>query len=77
MSFFVAVGLTSTTASAVASGTSASRILYAMGRENVLPKKNLRLSITEIPDTCVQYFTHWWDCVKRSFLKSNDSCITY
>ncbi|OIK16865.1 Putrescine importer PuuP [Bacillus sp. MUM 116] len=39
MSFFVAVGLTSTFASAVASGTSASRILYAMGRENVLPKK--------------------------------------
>ncbi|MED4691396.1 APC family permease [Peribacillus frigoritolerans] len=39
VSFFVAVGLTSTTASAVASGTSASRILYAMGRENVLPKK--------------------------------------
>ncbi|MEH7107928.1 APC family permease [Bacillus sp. JJ1764] len=39
MSFFIAVGLTSTFASAVASGTSASRILYAMGRENVLPKK--------------------------------------
>ncbi|RJS59361.1 APC family permease [Bacillus sp. PK3_68] len=39
VSFFIAVGLTSTTASAVASGTSASRILYAMGRENVLPKK--------------------------------------
>ncbi|PEK98865.1 APC family permease [Bacillus sp. AFS017336] len=38
-SFFVVVGLTATTASAIASGTSASRILYSMGRENVLPKK--------------------------------------
>ncbi|MFM1653622.1 APC family permease [Brevibacillus sp. B_LB10_24] len=38
-SIFVAIGLTAGFASAVASGTSASRILYAMGRENVLPKK--------------------------------------
>ncbi|MGC4379241.1 APC family permease [Fictibacillus sp. Mic-4] len=38
-SFIVAVGLTASFASSVASGTSASRILYAMGRENVLPKK--------------------------------------
>ncbi|WP_312108026.1 APC family permease [Brevibacillus reuszeri] len=38
-SIVVAVGLTAGFASAVASGTSASRILYAMGRENVLPKK--------------------------------------
>ncbi|MGO0061483.1 APC family permease [Brevibacillus fluminis] len=38
-SLFVAVGITASFASAVASGTSASRILYAMGRENVLPKK--------------------------------------
>lgn len=37
-SIVVAVGLTAGFASAVASGTSASRILYAMGRENVLPK---------------------------------------
>ncbi|MEH7108971.1 APC family permease [Bacillus sp. JJ1764] len=34
-----AIGITAGFASAVASGTSASRILYAMGRENVLPKK--------------------------------------
>ncbi|OIK16858.1 Putrescine importer PuuP [Bacillus sp. MUM 116] len=38
-SIFNAIGLTAGFASAVASGTSASRILYAMGRENVLPKK--------------------------------------
>jgi putrescine importer len=38
-SLFIVVGLATTTASAVASGTSASRILYAMGRESVLPKK--------------------------------------
>lgn len=38
-SIFVAIGLTAGFASAVASGTSASRILYAMGRENVLPIK--------------------------------------
>ncbi|GED67044.1 amino acid permease-associated protein [Brevibacillus reuszeri] len=38
-SIVVAVGLTAGFASAVASGTSASRILYAMGRENVLPKR--------------------------------------
>lgn len=38
-SIFVAVGLTAGFASSVASGTSASRILYAMGRENVLPRK--------------------------------------
>ncbi|MET3288810.1 UNVERIFIED_CONTAM: amino acid transporter [Brevibacillus sp. OAP136] len=38
-SLFVAVGITASFASAVASGTSASRILYAMGRESVLPKK--------------------------------------
>jgi amino acid transporter len=38
-SIFVAIGLTAGFASAVASGTSASRILYAMGRENVLPEK--------------------------------------
>ncbi|ELK42127.1 amino acid permease-associated protein [Brevibacillus agri] len=38
-SIVIAVGLTAGFASAVASGTSASRILYAMGRENVLPKK--------------------------------------
>ncbi|MDQ6595781.1 APC family permease [Bacillus salipaludis] len=38
-SVFNAIGLTAAFASAVASGTSASRILYAMGREDVLPKK--------------------------------------
>lgn len=38
-STFVAVGLTTGFASAVASGSSAARILYAMGRENILPKR--------------------------------------
>ncbi|WP_026573685.1 APC family permease [Bacillus sp. UNC438CL73TsuS30] len=38
-SIFNAIGLTAGFASAIASGTSASRILYAMGRENVLPNK--------------------------------------
>lgn len=38
-SIFNAIGLTAGFASAVASGASASRILYAMGREDVLPKK--------------------------------------
>lgn len=38
-STFVAVALTAGFASAVASGSSASRILYAMGRENILPKR--------------------------------------
>jgi len=37
--FFLAVTLTASFASAVASGGSAARILYAMGRENILPHK--------------------------------------
>ncbi|WP_134704334.1 APC family permease [Ammoniphilus sp. YIM 78166] len=38
-SLFLAVVLTAAFASAVASGGSAARILYAMGRENILPKR--------------------------------------
>ncbi len=38
-SFFLAVGLTAAFASAVASCASSARILYAMGRERVLPNK--------------------------------------
>lgn len=38
-SIFTAVMITTSFASAVASSASSSRILYAMGRENVLPKK--------------------------------------
>ncbi|MED4074416.1 APC family permease [Priestia endophytica] len=38
-SLFVSVVLTSSVSSAIASGTSGARILYAMGRDNVLPKK--------------------------------------
>lgn len=38
-SVFVAVAIMAGFASAVASGSSASRILYVMGRENILPKK--------------------------------------
>lgn len=39
VSYFLAVGIMASFASAIASGTSASRILYAMGRERVLPAK--------------------------------------
>ncbi|OIK16863.1 Putrescine importer PuuP [Bacillus sp. MUM 116] len=39
MSYILAEGIVSSFASAIASGTSASRILYAMGREHVLPAK--------------------------------------
>ncbi|RWR05287.1 APC family permease [Siminovitchia fortis] len=38
-SAFTAVALTAGFASAVASGSSAARILYAMGRENILPRR--------------------------------------
>lgn len=38
-SYVIAEGIMSSFASAIASGTSASRILYAMGREQVLPAK--------------------------------------
>ncbi|QNK49038.1 APC family permease [Brevibacterium sp. PAMC23299] len=38
-SLFVSVVVTSATASAIASGGSGARILYAMGRDNVLPKR--------------------------------------
>ncbi|HBZ11816.1 MAG TPA: amino acid permease [Bacillus bacterium] len=36
---FIAVALTAGFASAVASGSSAARVLYAMGRENILPRR--------------------------------------
>lgn len=38
-SLFISVVVTSATASAIASGGSGARILYAMGRDNVLPKR--------------------------------------
>ncbi|MFC7395471.1 APC family permease [Scopulibacillus cellulosilyticus] len=38
-SVFVAMGIVASVTSAIASGSSASRIMYAMGRENILPKK--------------------------------------
>src|SRR5699024_5526796 len=38
-SAFIAVALTAGFASAVASGSSGARILYAMGRENILPRR--------------------------------------
>lgn len=37
--FFLSVTVTASIASAVASGGSGARVLYAMGRENILPKK--------------------------------------
>ncbi|WP_328797796.1 APC family permease [Heyndrickxia sporothermodurans] len=39
ISFFLAEGIIASLASSIASGASASRILYAMGRERVLPAK--------------------------------------
>lgn len=38
-SLFISVVVTSATASAIASGGSGARILYAMGRDRVLPKR--------------------------------------
>lgn len=39
ISFFLTEGIIASLASSIASGASASRILYAMGRERVLPAK--------------------------------------